>query len=129
MSTLLKPPDSGNNWHRFTRVCLFNNSCYDRAVVSLLAWVFVAASHVFDKRCSPEKYYRRWCSPFLDETTKLTFTYSKSTIETRKRCEICSELTIKTPERRHWCRSSVFIVNFEHISHFFVMFLVLTLNK
>ena len=36
---------------------------------------------------------------------------------TRKRCETCSKLTIKTPERRHWRRSGVFIVNFEHISH------------
>ena len=34
---------------------------------------------------------------------------------TRTRCEICSKLTIKTPERRHWRRSGVFIVNFEHI--------------
>ena len=31
---------------------------------------------------------------------------------TRKRCEICSKLIIKAPERRHWHRSSVFIVNF-----------------
>ena len=31
---------------------------------------------------------------------------------TRTRCEIFSELTIKTPKRRHWCRSGVFIVNF-----------------
>ena len=36
---------------------------------------------------------------------------------TRARCEICSKLTIKTPERHHWRRSVVFIVNFEHISH------------
>ena len=36
---------------------------------------------------------------------------------TRTRCEICSKLTIKTPERRQLRRSSVFIVNFEHISH------------
>ena len=36
---------------------------------------------------------------------------------TRTRCEICSELTIKTPEQRHWHRSGVFIVNFEYISH------------
>ena len=28
---------------------------------------------------------------------------------------ICSKLTIKTPERCHWCRSSVFIVNSKHI--------------
>ena len=32
---------------------------------------------------------------------------------TRARCEICSKLTIKTPERRH-C-SSVSIVNFKHL--------------
>ena len=25
-----------------------------------------------------------------------------------------SKLAIKTPDRRHWCRSGVFIVNFEH---------------
>ena len=31
---------------------------------------------------------------------------------TRARCEICSKLTIKTPERRHWRRSGVLIVNF-----------------
>ena len=40
---------------------------------------------------------------------------------TRKRCEICSKLTIKTLQRRR----SVFIANFKHISH---LFLVLTLN-
>ena len=28
---------------------------------------------------------------------------------TRKRCETCSKLTIKTPERRQWRRSGVFI--------------------
>ena len=31
---------------------------------------------------------------------------------TRTRCEICSKLTIKTPERRQWRRSGVFNVNF-----------------
>ena len=41
----------------------------------------------------------------------------------RARCEICSKLTIKTPERRHWRRSGVFIVSFEHISHLVLLFL------
>ena len=36
---------------------------------------------------------------------------------TRTRCEICSKLTIKIPERRQWRRSGISIVNFEHISH------------
>ena len=48
---------------------------------------------------------------------------------TRTRCEICSKLIIKTPERRQWHRSCVFIVNFEHISHLVLVFLLLTLNK
>ena len=32
---------------------------------------------------------------------------------TRKNCEICSKLTIKTPEQRHGCRSNV-VTDFEH---------------
>ena len=37
-------------------------------------------------------------------------------------------LTIKIPERRHWRRYVIFIVNFEHISHLVVAFLFFTLN-
>ena len=44
---------------------------------------------------------------------------------TRTRSEICSELKIKTPERRQWRHSVVFIVNFKHILH---LLLSLTLN-
>ena len=45
---------------------------------------------------------------------------------TRTRCEICSKLTIKTLEWSQWCRSVVFIVNFEHISQLVLVFLSLT---
>ena len=41
---------------------------------------------------------------------------------TRARCEICSKLTIKTPKRRHWRRSGVFIVNFEHVNTGWVVY-------
>ena len=62
-------------------------------------------------------------------TSQLSFTCSKSiNRNTRKRCETCSKLTIKTPERRRR-RSGVFIVNYEHISHLFLVLLLLTLNK
>ena len=47
---------------------------------------------------------------------------------TGTRCEICSKLTIKTPERRQWHRSGVFTVNFKHILHLVLVFLLLTLN-
>ena len=62
--------------------------------------------------------------------SQLPFSCSDSTIETHsKRCEICSKLTIKTPEWGQWHRSGVFIVNFEHISDLFLVFLLLTLKK
>ena len=48
---------------------------------------------------------------------------------TRARCEICSKFTIKIPQRRHWRRFSVFFVNFEQISHLFLVFLLLTLSR
>ena len=43
-------------------------------------------------------------------------------------CEVCSMLTINTPEGRHWRRSGVFIVNFEDISHLAQVFLLSTLS-
>ena len=46
----------------------------------------------------------------------------------RTGCEIYSKLTTKTPERRQWRRSGVFIVNFEHISRLVLVFLLLTLK-
>ena len=52
------------------------------------------------------------------------YMFNVSNRSTRTRCEICSKLTIKTPERRQWRRSGVFIVNFEHISHLGLVFLL-----
>ena len=58
----------------------------------------------------------------------LIFTCSKSTKGTpRSICQMCSMLTIKTPER--WRRSGVFIVNFDHFSQIFLGFLMLALKK
>ena len=42
--------------------------------------------------------------------------------------EICLKLTIKTPEERQRRRSCVFI-NFEHISHLFLVFVFLNISK
>ena len=44
------------------------------------------------------------------------YLFKVSKRNTRKRCEICSELTIKTPERRNWRLSGVFIVDFEQVN-------------
>ena len=62
------------------------------------------------------------------DSAQPAFTYSKLTIKTLERSVKCSKLTIRTPERRHYSRSSVFIVNFEHLLHHGLLFLLLTLN-
>ena len=51
---------------------------------------------------------------------------SFSLYKIKRRCEISSNLTIKTPKLREWRRSGVFIVNFEDISHYILVFLLLT---
>ena len=69
--------------------------------------------------------------PLIDLTTQPSgiYMFKARSNNTRTRCEICSELTTKTPERRHWRLSGVFILNFEHISHLVLEFLLLTLNR
>ena len=49
-------------------------------------------------------------------------------INARKKREICSKLTMKTPERHHWRCSGAFIVKFQYISHLFLVFILLTLS-
>ena len=46
------------------------------------------------------------------------YMFKGNNTNTTKTCKICSKLTIQT--------AGVFIVNFEHISHFFLVLLLLT---
>ena len=48
---------------------------------------------------------------------------------TKKRGELWSTLTIMTPEWSQWFHSTVFIVNFEHVSLLLLMFLLVTLSR
>ena len=49
------------------------------------------------------------------------YMFKVNNINTKTRCEICSKLTIKIPD--------IFIVNFEHILHLALVFVLLTLNR
>ena len=50
---------------------------------------------------------------------KTVFTTKFNNRSIRKNCEICSKLTIKTPERRKRRFLRAFYVSFEHTSHIF----------
>ena len=49
--------------------------------------------------------------------------------KTRTTCEICSNLTKMTPDRRQWRGSAVSVINFEHILHLVLVFLLLGLSR
>ena len=74
------------------------------------------------------EYYLNVCVPFWPYPAGI-YLFKVKNRNARVRCEICSKLTINTPERRQWRRSGVFIVNFEHISHLLLVFLLLTLSR
>ena len=48
------------------------------------------------------------------QTEKAIYLFKVNNRNIRNRYEICSKVTIKTPERRQWRCSGVFIVSFKH---------------
>ena len=57
------------------------------------------------------------------------YTFKINSRNTITRCEICSKLTIKTPEQCHGRHSGVFIFNFERVPHLVLVLLLLTLSR
>ena len=59
----------------------------------------------------------------------INYLFKVNNRNTRKRCEICSKLAKKTQNDIIVVILVFFIVNCVHISHLFILFLLLTLNK
>ena len=100
-------------WIRsFSQLNLYKSKCYDE-----------------EKLCS---VYVAWktCrfSLLIDLPANINLLKSNNR-NSRKTCEIYSKWTLKTPERRKWRFSGVFVVNFEHISHLFLVFILFTLSR
>ena len=64
----------------------------------------------------------------MDRVPAVIYLLKVNTKNTRTRFEICSKLTIKIPKGRQWRSSGILIVNFKHILHLVLVFLLLTLN-
>ena len=73
------------------------------------------------------KTWNKWANEFYYPAYIIMFKVNIRS--TRTRCEICSNLTVKTPGRCLLRRSGVFIINFEHISQLVLIFILLTLSK
>ena len=113
---------SGNFW----RTC----SCiYLKLQPDSINFVFTKQKHLFLKVIwLINLFWEIYCKDLGTVYPTNIYLFKVNNSNHRKRCEICSKLNI-TPERRHWRGSGVFIVNFEHISQLFLVFLLLTLYK
>ena len=121
----------------YSIIAIFAPHCNALTHFSSVA-VHTETSHLFLTGFYMKRNSRmKWVKPFH---TNAPFLYPLKTFpagiyllkvnkrNSRIRCEICSKLTIKTSEGRHWRRSDVFIVDFEHMAHFALVFVLLTLN-
>ena len=112
--------------------CILELAFYNQRITKSFFFVTKISVIDFFRICSVGFCFRlikglmECISNFIDRTRCLFKVNNRSTT---KRCQICLKLTIKTPERCYWRRSDVFSANFEHISHLFLVFLLLSLNK
>ena len=81
-------------------------------------WKFIRTPPGSFKYCLKENVCASLLSHFVLISASI-YLFQVNTRCTKEVCEICSKLTIKTPERCQWCRSDVFIVNLNIFHTFF----------
>ena len=91
-----------------------------------LTSIFVVPAYFVIDESSAALYLNFTMSKFISKFPAGNYMFKVINRNTRTRREIYSRLTIKIPER--WRRSGNFIVNFEHILHLALVFLLLTLD-
>ena len=69
-----------------------------------------------------DQYLNNWSMKGSNPENKYMLKAHNNNI--RKRCETWERL-----ERHHWCNFSIFVVNFEHVLHLILVYLLLNLNK
>ena len=104
-----------NNWGVIrTLISIYDETVYEN--------IFVKSSQVSE-----------WVYSAITQNKKQTnptgiYLLKVNNRKTKSRCQICSKLTKKILERCQWRHSGIFIVNFEHLSHLDLVFLLLILN-
>ena len=89
---------------------------------NFLQWMILVCNDIIDMLCETLINIKIQRFELSFPTNNCLFKFNNR--NSRKSYEICSELTIKTPERGHWRNFRVFIVNLEHISCLFLVFIV-----
>ena len=92
-------------WYLWTLQDFLKENSTDRTKDVFLKWCLILKT----KRCEmEERYYKTMELPDRPiSKPRKHLPVQVSSRNARKRCEICSKLTIKTPERPHWRSSGV----------------------
>ena len=135
-----------SKWRQNIVFARYISSGFPASLLGLIKGLFSILSSIYDKSFCANSwqiqviinyFWKKVPSYIFDRVlnttlmfSQLTFTCSKSSIETLELCvKYVQKLTIRTEEQCQWGRFGVFIVNFEHISQLFLVFLLLTLSK
>ena len=107
-------------------ICSFRDDFFDQSENSLCKpkafhkWTYSAKNLLLRSALQLKKLRFQGISPHACAVPELV---------RRRRSQRRILNSLKTPKRRHWHRSGVCIVKFELISHLFLVFLLLALNK
>ena len=118
----------------FTKVCIKSNVKGFRPIICSYFLYCIARKQKLFIKMNTGNFFTKISSYVSILFCKIMFLlnmylFKVTNTNTKKRCEICSKLTIKTLERSQWRRSGVFIINFEHIPRLFLVCFLLNLNK
>ena len=107
------------------RKAIFNNLQQGIPVICVFVWSKSESSSLFCLEISKCLYFKPfhtlwklWWHHVLDNI----YLFKVNNRNTTKKFKTCVELTIKTPERRHWRRSSVLLVTLKMFHTFFYCF-------
>ena len=112
----------------------WNNLASNRAFIEYVSYALYQVFQIYSSIVS-SRILNTWL--WIRNIIRIINLYMKTYIylfkvsnrNTRKRCEICSKLTIKTTKQSQEGHSGVFIVNFKHILHFFSSVSIVDLNR
>ena len=128
---ITKKMSSRKQPHQNVLESIFLKLCSEKAQEKMFGWVHITKidspgyETLLKKTTSDscKSYFQIFNKRFFPEQIPVnTYLFKGSHRNTKKRYGIYSKLTIKTPEQHNWHRSGVFIVNFEYISHHFLVF-------
>ena len=93
-------------------------------------WTYATFLRTTQKILTTDTFHsRELIAVILKKNQTNIYLFKVNNGNTKKRWGTYSKLTIKSSNWRHWCRSGLVFVNFGHISHLFVVFLLMTLHR